>query len=317
MTEPREIRKSVDPRRLRKHVEQLDEPRGRAHAPKAMTRAEEYVRAELASNGWRVTRRQFWFAGTLAANLLAERRRRPDRGRPAYLVGAHLDTVPGSPGADDNASGVACLLELGRILRTDRLDHDVLLAVFDEEETGMVGSTVLAQQLSAERQLAGVVVFECVGYYLTAPRTQSLPPGAGLVYRDQVRRLRKRGMPGDWTLLAYRNDARHLADALGTALTQLAGPDAAVLARDPLDLPGLGRVLRGFPGLARHFARSDHKPFWDRGIPAVQVTDTANFRNRRYHRPSDTPATLNYMRMADIVAATAAAITQLSPTALK
>src|SRR5947207_11712530 len=135
---PRQIRKSVDPRRLRQHVEQLDEPRGRSHAPKAMARAEEYVRSELASNGWRVSRRQFWFAGTLAANLLAERPRRGDRGRrndqerPAYLVGAHLDTVPGSPGADDNASGVACLLELARVLRTDGLDHDVLLAVFDE-----------------------------------------------------------------------------------------------------------------------------------------------------------------------------------------
>ncbi len=143
-----------DPVRLRQHVERLAEPRGRRHAVAAMDRAESYVTGQLAAAGWPVTRRPFTVPGAAAANLLAER---PGRtGRPAYLVGAHLDTVPDSPGADDNASGVACLLELARILPPG---DDVLLAVFDEEETGLIGAGVLAGELAAERRLAAVLVY--------------------------------------------------------------------------------------------------------------------------------------------------------------
>jgi Zn-dependent M28 family amino/carboxypeptidase len=67
----------------------------------------------------------------------------------------------------------------------------------------------------------------------------------------------------------------------------------------------LGWLLRGYGPLVQHFARSDHKPFWDAGVPAVQVTDTADFRNPHYHRASDTPDTLDYERIADLAAATA------------
>jgi Zn-dependent M28 family amino/carboxypeptidase len=297
----------VDPVRLRQHVELLAEPRSRRHAADGMARAEAYVAGCLERAGWRVTRRTFPVPGAVAANLLAER---PGGGTgPVHLVGAHLDTVPGSPGADDNASGVACLLELARILPA----RNVLLAVFDEEETGLIGAEVLAGELAAERPLAGVVVYECVGFYPAEPGTQTLPPGAALIYPRQVRRMRRRAFRGEWTLLAYRRSARPLVRRLEAALVSLGGPDTVMLARDPLDMPVLGPVLRGYPPLSRHFARSDHRPFWDRGIPAVQVTDTANFRNPHYHRPTDTPDTLDYTRMADLVTATAAILTEGQP----
>jgi hypothetical protein len=302
----REIRDGIEPGRLRQHVERLAEPRSHRHAAEGMARAEAYVVGELESCGWPVARRPFAMAGAEAANLLAERA--DGGGRPAYLVGAHLDTVPGSPGADDNASGVACILELARLLAPLRLDHDVLLAVFDEEETGLIGSGLLAEELSTERTLTGVVIYECVGHYPTSPGSQAMPPGAGLIYPAQVGRMKRRGFRGEWTLFAYRGSSFRLAGTLGAFLAYLAGPDAVMLARDPLDFPVLGRLLRLYPALTRHFARSDHKPFWDLGIPAVQVTDTANFRNPRYHQPEDTPDTLDYERMADIVAATAATL---------
>jgi Zn-dependent M28 family amino/carboxypeptidase len=314
----REIRAGIEPVRLRQHVERLAGPRGRRHAPEALARAEGYVTGQLEEAGWRVERRAFRVSGIDAANLVA---RRPagatgTRG-PAYLVGAHLDTVPGSPGADDNASGVAGLLELARVLAArvvgTHLDHALLLAVFDEEEAGLVGADVLAEQLVAERILAGVLVFESVGYFPGGPRTQLLPPGAGVVFPRLVRRIRRRGYRGEWTLLAYRQPARALARRLGAAITALSGPESVVLARDPVDYPVLGAVLRRYPRLSGHFARSDHKPFWDRGVPAVQLTDTADFRNPNYHQPSDTPDTLDYERMADLVAATAAALLDRQP----
>jgi len=285
--------------RLRTHVERLDQPRSHRHAREAMAGAVAYVTGQLAAAGWHVDRREFSLPGTWAAgvNLLAERPG-TDPAVPAYLVGAHLDTVPGSPGADDNASGVACLLELaGRLPDT----ASVLLAVFDEEETGLVGSGVLARELVAERSLVAAIVLECVGYHSDRARSQNLPPGIGLLYPRQYWRMRRRQLRGDWTLLAYRHDAAGLARRLAGHLDRLAGRRAAMRARDPLDLPGLGRLLRRYPGLADQFARSDHKPFWDLGVPAIQVTDTAEFRNPHYHRPTDTPDTLDYDRMADLV----------------
>jgi hypothetical protein len=305
-----DLRQEIETARLRRHVERLAEPRGRRHAPTAMDRAEAYVIGELESAGWQVRRRPFAVAGTgiVGANLLADRPADDSAPAPDLLVGAHLDTVPGSPGADDNASGVACLLELARVLPAGR----VRLVVFDEEETGLHGARALAAELMTGPRPTAVVVFECVGYTAAAAGSQQLPPAVALAYPGQVRRIRRRGWRGDWTLLAYRNDALRPARLLGSGLAQLGGPDAVVLARDPLDIPLVGPLLRRYLPVAEHFARSDHQPFWDLGMPAIQVTDTANFRNPTYHRPDDTPDTLDYERMADVTAATAIALGELA-----
>lgn len=308
----RAVRDSVDVARLRRHVERLDEPRSRRHAPGGTTRAEAYVTAELERAGWRVDRHRFMAsdAGVVGVNLLADR---PiEHPWPVLLVGAHLDTVPDSPGADDNASGVACLLELARILPTLGLERHIQLAVFDEEETGLCGSRALARELTARLRPAAVVVLECIGYYTSTPRTQRLPPGAALLYPGQHRRTRRRGWRGDWTLVAYQRSAVHLARLFSDCLAHLAGPDSVLLARDPCDLAIAGPLLRRYVPMTEHFARSDHKPFWDLGVPAIQVTDTANFRNPHYHQPGDLPGTLDYPRIADITAATAVALANLA-----
>lgn len=297
-----QLRGRVDAARIRTDVERLDEPRGRLHAPEAMERAERYVTDQLERAGWAVRRRPF-SAGVAGVNLLAG----AGGARARFLVGAHLDTVPGSPGADDNASGVAGLLELARVVPPTT---DLALVVFDQEEPGMHGSRALARELvAAGREPGGVIAFECIGYTATTPGTQRLPPGLGALYRGQVRRMRAREFRGEWTIILYRGSARALATAIGGALAHAAGRHAVMLARDPVDLPLLGRPLARAAPFVRDFARSDHKPFWDLGVPAIQVTDTANFRNPHYHQPTDTPETLDYQRIADIVAATAAVVT--------
>ena len=113
----REIRARIEPARLRQHVERLAEPRSHRHAPDGIARAEAYVTGQLDAAGWAVTRRPFAVAGTVAVNLVARRRDRAGGSGPAYLVGAHLDTVPG---------GVACLLELARVLRSAERPQTVL-----------------------------------------------------------------------------------------------------------------------------------------------------------------------------------------------
>jgi hypothetical protein len=149
------------------------------------------------------------------------------------------------------------------------------------------------------------VILESIGYHSAEPHSQALPPGIGLVYREQARRIKARGAVGDWTLLVYRGASTALARDVGEAIAQVSGPDAVVLTRDPLDLPVTGRVLALLPW-AEDFTRSDHLEFWKAGVPAIQVTDTANFRNPNYHRPSDTPGTLDYARLAATTAALAA-----------
>lgn len=304
------VRDAIEPARLRRHVERLDEPRGRRFAVAAMHRAEHYVTRELESAGWHVRRDSFTGTGTAGVNLVATAGRDGEATAGGLIVGAHLDTVPGSAGADDNASALAALLELARLLPSLGLGDRVRLVVFDEEESGLHGSRALADRMHDDPP-AAVVVLECIGYFSPEAGTQRLPPGASLLFPQQYRRLRRRGWRGDFTLLAYRRSAERPVRLLAECLVHLRGRHAVMLARDPLDLPGAGPMLGRFVPVTRHFARSDHRPFWDIGVPAIQVTDTAEFRNPHYHRPTDTPDTLDYGWIADIVAATAVSLAEL------
>jgi Peptidase family M28 len=313
--------------RLAADVARIARPRNRLSDPAAAAAVERWLLEALRAEGWESERRPFRFENVAGynhgptlpgesrdvsypelrgANVLARKRGRAVG--PAILVGAHFDSLAGTPGADDNGSGVAALVELARVLAPIELERDVLLVGFDMEEIGAFGARALVDELRAERQIGLTIVFESIGYFDSAPRTQSLPPGVGALYPRQVRRIARRGFRGDWTLVLYRRRSAAAAAALAHALVRIDGPHAALTIRDPLDRPLIGRLIPRMAPWARDFARSDHVPFWCAGIPAIQVTDTANFRNPHYHRPTDTPDTLDYERMAAIVAATAAVV---------
>ncbi|MGH2587891.1 MAG: M28 family peptidase [Dehalococcoidia bacterium] len=304
--------------RLRDGVAALAEPRGRLHAPEAMARADGLILDRFRAAGWSAEARPFTLrdaAGNLdhggyrptvypelhGVNIVAVK---PGESSDALVVGAHHDTVPGSPGADDNGAGVAALLELARVLAPARFRRSIVLAALDMEEIGLLGTRALLPSLVAERSVHGAVIFESIGYTATAPGSQTVPQGMDLLYRGQMARLRRRGVAGDFTALIYNGRSRQLARALGEGLAYAAGRDAVLLLRDPKDIPGIGRLLTRAVPAVRNFARSDHAVFWRAGIPAVLMTDTANFRNPHYHRPTDTPETLDYERVAAIVRAT-------------
>lgn len=313
------MRDAVREQRLRADVAALAEPRGRRHAPEAMARADRYILDGFREAGWAAEARPFTLRNALGildhggygrtvypelrgVNIVAVR---PGESGDAVLVGAHHDTVPGSPGADDNASGVAALLELARVLAGARFRRSVVLAALDMEEIGLVGTRALLPGLLRERRLRGAVVFESIGYTATAAGSQTVPPGMDVLYRGQMARLQRRGVAGDFTALIYNGRSRRLARALGEGLAATAGREAVLLLRDPNDIPAVGPLLTALVPAVRNFARSDHAVLWRARVPAVLVTDTANFRNPHYHRPTDTPATLDYGRVAAIVRATA------------
>jgi Zn-dependent M28 family amino/carboxypeptidase len=238
------------------------------------------------------------------SNLVAVK---PGSERPneAFVVVAHYDTCRDTPGADDNTASVASILELARILRPDRFRRTVILAATDMEEIGFLGSKALLPWLRSRYKVAGVIVLETFAYTDPKPHTLRLP-NTGPLYRAQFARMAQAEWASRFSLVLYRGRGKALAATFATALETFAGKGLSVAFRDPGDLPLLGFFLRRLqPDLVRQFYRSDHAPFWEAGIPAIQVTDGANFGNPHYHAPTDLPETLDFGRVKDVVLGTA------------
>ena len=323
-----ETKRSISAGRIRDHVERLPAPRNRQHHPDAMMEADRMLIEAFQQAGWIANRQPFevtnaagrldYASGHYAAGARPVTYRRLVGGNivaikhgtvsgDVILVGAHHDTIRDSRGADDNTASVAALLELACVLGPHDFRDTVILAAFDMEELGMFGSRELVNLITQTRSIRGAIVYETMGYTASAPGTQNVPRGLGWVYPEQMRKIRAREFRGDWTAVLYRQQAVDIARTFGGALVHAAGPDAAMLWRDPADLPLVGR-LTGAVSLRGQFSRSDHLSFWQSGIAAILVTDTANFRNPHYHRASDAPDTLDYDRLAAIVEATAVAV---------
>ena len=207
------------------------------------------------------------------------------------LLGAHLDTVPGSPGADDNGSGLAGLIEAARTLVADPPSHPVDFVAFHLEEfqktTYRVGSRHFMKQARKEgRQYSGALVYDMIGYQSTAAESQVVP-----------KILRWKGIPttGDFIAAVGDRSAGSLVDQFTAACR------SPFLPIDPLIVPAKGWIVL----VTR---RSDNASFWDHDVPAVLISDTANLRNPNYHRATDRAGTLDYDFMARVVTATAAVL---------
>jgi Zn-dependent M28 family amino/carboxypeptidase len=324
------IARHVTPAALRERASSLPAPRSRLHHPSAMADAERQILAALEECRWQTERHAFRWPAILGvldypigtygageklklyrdlegANLFAIKAGQDSTA--AIVVSAHFDTVRDSPGADDNTASVAALLELARLLTPYRFRDTIILAAFDMEEIGLLGSQAGVPVLAAARPIREAIVFETMGYYSDQPHSQAVPRGLGALYPSAMRRISQRGFKGDWTMIIHRADSRPLANALCRSLERTVSADAALALRDPTDFPVIGRLLRRMQ-LAQDFTRGDHASFWQAGIPAITVTDTANYRNPNYHLASDTSDTVNWERVATIVIATASVLAQ-------
>ncbi len=194
-----------------------------------------------------------------------------------HVIGGHYDGPPRSLGADDNASAIASICLLAKKL-SDKKPQNLFLVAFNGEEEGLLGSTEFVER---NRPLSGVIL-EMVGYFTQEPNTQTMP--AGLPKFDV----------GDFLGIV----GNRYSEGLGTKLVNLAKQIELDLPIKSLHIPlGLEDLMEGLS----HTKRSDHYPFWAKRIPAVMLTDTSEFRNSNYHRMTDTPDTLNYPAMAQVV----------------
>lgn len=288
---------SVSPDRLRDHVLKLEGVRHPREHLDALRRAEAYVHKQLTALGMNVIDVTFDDEGETHRNIVATL---PGStlSRESILVLAHIDTVPHSPGADDNASGVASVLEIARVLAPLRFDRTLRFIGVNLEERGddpdgsfLRGSRALLHVIREESwNVRAAIDLEMVGFAGdNAP--QFTPAGFPVAIPKQ----------GNFAAAIANEPSRNLAGVF----IEAAKTHAPALPVVPLVVPGKGE---GMPDVRR----SDHAAFWDAGIPALMITDTANFRNPHYHEPTDKADTLNFSFMAEVTRATAGALAKLA-----
>ena len=290
--------KTAEIDRIRGHIRALEGVRHPLAAPEALERAADYIDDRFAALGYEVTEHPFADNGRLFRNIIAtcRGRARPDE---RVVVMAHYDTVAGSPGADDNASGVAVLLETAELLSQFRFERTIHFVGVSLEEnvseaeagTGTRGSRALAVHARENAwNIAGVVVLESVAY-AGDEVVQTVPVGVPVPVPAS----------GNFIAVVGNERSKDLVDGFSRAVARLGGTLPLV----PLAVPGNGEALPDS-------RRSDHAPFWDAGYRAIMLTDTTNFRNPHYHGSTDTLETLNLDFAARVCQATAGLIAELA-----
>jgi Zn-dependent M28 family amino/carboxypeptidase len=284
---------AVDPARLEAHVRRLSEtfvPRDEEH-PENLDRAAAYIRKELEAAGGRMEVQPFEVCGKAYQNVIA--RFGPET-RERIVVGAHYDAAGPYPGADDNASGVAGLIELARLLGKAPLKTQVEMVAYSLEEpphfaSSTMGSAYHAASLRKQGvPLRAMICLEMIGYYTDAPRSQRFPTAALKPFYPST---------GNFITVAGKLGQGSLVRRVKKSMQGAASPLGVESISAPASLPGIDF--------------SDHRNYWAAGYPAVMITDTAFYRNDNYHTRSDTPETLDYRRMSMVVRGLRAAVVEL------
>lgn len=257
---------------LETHLSQIARDRDPYLATAGHFFVQEYIRQQFGQFG-SVEIHTFSVRGKTCQNLILNlpSQAGSQKELPPILIGAHYDAVPGTPGADDNATGMAVLLELARMFAAQPTKHPLRLVAFDMEEYGLLGSTDYAAKLKQEQQpLRLMISLEMLGYCDPTPGSQSYPSPLERFYPNR----------GDF--IALIGNWRTIRDliSISRSIRKVGVPSQW------LPVPNRGKIVP-------QTRRSDHAPFWDAGYPAMMVTDTAFMRNPNYHKPSDTIATLN------------------------
>lgn len=274
------MRDAVSIDRLRAHVHRLADEIGERNVfrPGTLEEAARYITDQWAGQGYEVRPVAYEARGVDCANLEVTL---PAANAEVFVVGAHYDSVLGSPGANDNGSGVAALLEISRLLAGERLGRTLRLVAFVNEEPPFfrwrkMGSMVYARR-ARERgdPVTGMISLETIGYYSDEPGSQRYPPLFRLFY------------PGRGDFLGFVSNLRSRRLLRNAVAAFRAASDWPVQSVATFELvPGIGW--------------SDHLAFWRQGWPALMITDTAPYRYPWYHTAGDTPDKVHYEALATV-----------------
>ena len=267
-------------------------PRGYLQV-EALNKTADYIKSEFGNYGYKVLEQPYEVEGHTYKNIFVEIKgeKPPEK---VLVIGAHYDTVMGTPGADDNASGVAGLLELARLLSDRVFDKTIQLVAFTLEEppffrSGLMGSHVYAKNLKQKGiDVEGMICLEMIGYFTDEPGSQLYPmPFFRWMYPAK----------GNFIIIVSNIQSKNFLKRVKSAFKK--GTDLPV------------ESLSAFP-LVPGIDFSDHRSFWKFKYDAVMVTDTAFYRNPQYHGMGDIPEILDYERMAKVVSGLESSVEELA-----
>jgi len=269
--------------RLQHDVQRLagEWPNRNVHDPNQLRAAADWLESTLRDLHDNAQRIEYEVHNITCANIEAERpgTTHPDE---IVIIGAHYDSAPGTPGANDNGSGVAALLELARRFSDASPKRTLRFVCFVNEEppffqTEDMGAMVYAHRCKQRHEnIVAMISLETIGYYRDEPDSQNYPLGLGAIYPDR----------GNFIAFVSNLASRDLLQrAIGVFRQHATFPSHG------------GAIPAGVPGAAW----SDHWAFWELGYPALMLTDTAPYRYPHYHQPTDTPDKIDYDRLSLLV----------------
>jgi hypothetical protein len=220
------------------------------------------------------------------------------------LISGHYDHIPGCNGADDNASGVAAVLEAARVMGGGDYPRTAVFVCWDEEETGLVGSRAYAERAVREGEdIVVVYSLDPVGYASDEPGSQTMPDGFSLAFPDLWEELEAREFRGDWLGVVADEPVEWISDLIIGHAADAELDAGALIMEDWMLASSLFDDLR----------RSDHAPFWDVGVSAIELGDTGEFRNPGYHcrNGPDDPDTVNYRFLEQVTRATVGSVLEV------
>ena len=283
--------------RLRTHVTAIGSTEHNTATPAALEAAAHYIETALGTEGYTVRRQEYLAGGQGVRNIKVSVANVDKGAKPAriFIIGAHYDSAPGAPGANDNASGTAAVLELARLLKTLHPSRgtEIKFVFFVNEEPpwfmgSEMGSMRHARRLHEEEQnVEGALILETVGWYSHARGSQKLPPGLEGKY------------PDTGNFIAF----------VGTLESSRLVQDALSAFRAATDFPAHGLAA---PAYVQGVTLSDHSSYNRFGYPAIMITDTAFMRYPYYHTAEDTPDKLDYDSVARVVQGLARTIASLA-----
>ncbi len=291
--------KELIEKNLRLHVDRLAGLIGPRflQKPKTIVATIGYIEGQWGDMGYKCSHECYDALGDQATNVIIEQAGN-QRADEIVLLGAHYDTVFSTPGADDNASAVAVLLEVSRLLRQHQGKRTIRFVAFACEEPPYFNLDAMGSQHHARQarlrgdKIRGMLCLEMVGYYSTADKSQTVPT-----------RIPK------WLRWFFPSRGDFLAAVGNMPSWKLCWNFRRGFKRGARSMPLFSICL---PEKINEIRLSDNSSFWDQGYPALMLTDTSFLRNPNYHRATDTPETLDYQRMTEVTVGVASALRYLS-----